>query len=87
MNGMIHTREAAAMIGMKPHAFRRRYCSDSTSALAFIEYLEPRGVRRFLIRLQDMKWLLETRKVPPRGVRLEEGAAVKLQKAQEEGAA
>ena len=64
---IIRTAEAAAMLGMAPLTFRRRFCGHSHPALPIIESRGPRGGRRIFLRRTDVEALIESMTVKPRG--------------------
>ncbi len=85
MNDMIHTDEAAAMLGMTPRYFRTRFCDHHQPGLPIIESRGATGRRRILLRRSDVEALIESMTVRPAGIRPEKGAAVLVQKATRDG--
>lgn len=77
---MIHTAEAAAILGLAPITFRRRFCNSQAPRLPIVECRGPRGGRRILVRRSDVEELLESMTVRPPGIRPEPGAVVLVKK-------
>jgi hypothetical protein len=78
---LIRAHEAAAMLGMALNTFRRRFCAHDAPALPIVEHRGPKGVRRVLVRREDVEALLEAMTVRPAIPAAAPGAVI-LQKAQ-----